>query len=45
MTQATAQIRWTIHALEVLPQSEGTRYEIIDGERQALVTGPAPTPE
>jgi Uma2 family endonuclease len=33
MTQpATAQIRWTIHDLEVLPQSEGTRYEIIDGE-------------
>lgn len=32
MTQATAQIRWTIHDLEVLPQSEGTRYEIIEGE-------------
>lgn len=32
MNQATAQIRWTIHDLELLPQNEGTRYEIIDGE-------------
>lgn len=32
MSQSTEQIRWTIHDLEVLPQSEGTRYEIIDGE-------------
>ncbi|NET33198.1 MAG: Uma2 family endonuclease [Cyanothece sp. SIO1E1] len=32
MSQAAAQVRWTIHDLEVLPQSEGTRYEIIDGE-------------
>jgi Uma2 family endonuclease len=32
MSQTTAQIRWTIHDLELLSQSEGTRYEIIDGE-------------
>ncbi|MFP4297733.1 MAG: Uma2 family endonuclease [Spirulinaceae cyanobacterium] len=32
MTQATQGIRWTIHDLEVLPQSEGTRSEIIAGE-------------
>jgi Uma2 family endonuclease len=27
-----AAIQWTIRDLEVLPQSEGTRYELIDGE-------------
>jgi hypothetical protein len=32
MSQATERIRWTIYDLEVLPQSEGTDYEIIDGE-------------
>lgn len=32
MSQATERIRWTIHDLDVLPPSEGTRYEIIDGE-------------
>jgi Uma2 family endonuclease len=25
-------VRWTVHDLEVLPQSEGTYYEVIDGE-------------
>ncbi|NJK62166.1 MAG: Uma2 family endonuclease [Synechococcaceae cyanobacterium SM2_3_1] len=33
MSQATpAKIRWTRRAVEALTQSEGTRYEIIDGE-------------
>ncbi|MEM9904154.1 MAG: Uma2 family endonuclease [Cyanobacteria bacterium P01_D01_bin.44] len=26
------RVRWTVHDLEVLPQSEGTYYELIDGE-------------
>ena len=25
-------VRWTIHDLELLPENEGTHYEIIDGE-------------
>jgi Uma2 family endonuclease len=29
---STEKIRWTVRDLEVLPQNEGTRYEIIDGE-------------
>ncbi|ACK71963.1 protein of unknown function DUF820 [Gloeothece citriformis PCC 7424] len=32
MNQALESVRWTVHDLEVLPQSEGVRYEIIDGE-------------
>jgi Uma2 family endonuclease len=32
MSQTTNSIRWTNRDLEVLPKSEGTRYEIIDGE-------------
>lgn len=32
MSPTANQLRWTIHDLEVLPQSEGTRYELIDGE-------------
>lgn len=32
MSQAAERVRWTVHDLEVLPQSEGTRYELIDGE-------------
>ena len=32
MSRTTEQIRWTIRDLDVLPQSEGTRYELIDGE-------------
>ncbi|MDF5711115.1 MAG: Uma2 family endonuclease [Nostoc sp. S4] len=30
--QAIDGIRWTIHDLEVLPENEWTRYEIINGE-------------
>jgi Uma2 family endonuclease len=32
MSQTAEGIRWTVRDLEVLPQSEGTRYELIDGE-------------
>lgn len=32
MNQTIESVRWTIHDLEVLPPSEGVRYEIIDGE-------------
>jgi len=32
MSQTIERVRWTIRDLEVLPQSEGTRYELIDGE-------------
>lgn len=32
MNQTLETVRWTVHDLEVLPQSEGVRYEIIDGE-------------
>jgi Uma2 family endonuclease len=32
MNQLSNPIRWTTDDLEVLPQSEGTRYELIDGE-------------
>jgi Uma2 family endonuclease len=32
MRLTTEQIRWSVRDLEVLPQSEGTRYELIDGE-------------
>lgn len=32
MSLTTEQIRWTVRDLEALPQSEGTRYELIDGE-------------
>lgn len=28
----TNEVRWTVHDLELLPENEGTRYEIIDGE-------------
>lgn len=28
----TEKIRWTIPDLELLPENEGTKYEIIDGE-------------
>ncbi|MGI2908088.1 Uma2 family endonuclease [Tolypothrix sp. VBCCA 56010] len=28
----TEKIRWTIQDLELLPENEGTKYEIIDGE-------------
>ena len=32
MSQTAELVRWTIRDLEVLPQSEGVRYELIDGE-------------
>ena len=32
MSQTIERVRWTIRDLEVLPQSEGIRYELIDGE-------------
>ena len=32
MSLSTAKVQWTIRDLEVLPQSEGTRYELIAGE-------------
>ena len=32
MSQTIERVRWTIRDLEVLPQSEGTRYELIDGD-------------
>ncbi|MBD2430394.1 MULTISPECIES: Uma2 family endonuclease [Fischerella] len=32
MKQAIEGVRWTIYDLEVLPENEWTRYEIIDGE-------------
>ncbi|MDZ8065082.1 MAG: Uma2 family endonuclease [Nostoc sp. DedQUE08] len=32
MNQAVEGVRWTIHDLEVLPENEWTRYEIINGE-------------
>ncbi|MEH1969744.1 MULTISPECIES: Uma2 family endonuclease [unclassified Nostoc] len=28
----TAGVHWTIHDVELLPENEGTRYEIVDGE-------------
>lgn len=28
----TEKVRWTIQDLELLPDNEGTKYEIIDGE-------------
>ncbi|MEM1255772.1 MAG: Uma2 family endonuclease [Cyanobacteria bacterium P01_H01_bin.21] len=32
MSQTAEQVRWTVRDLEVLPQSEGSRYELINGE-------------
>lgn len=32
MNQTTSGIRWTIRDVEALPENEGIRYEIIDGE-------------
>ena len=32
MSQTAECVRWTIRDLEVLPQSEGTRYELVNGE-------------
>jgi Uma2 family endonuclease len=32
VSQAIEGVRWTIYDLEVLPENEWTRYEIIDGE-------------
>ncbi|MCG8366801.1 MAG: Uma2 family endonuclease [Pseudanabaenales cyanobacterium] len=32
MSQTADRVRWTIRDLEVLPQSQGVRYELIDGE-------------
>ncbi len=32
MNQTIEQVRWTVYDLEVMPQNELTRYEIIDGE-------------
>lgn len=32
MSQAIDRVRWTVQDLEVLPENEWTRYEIIDGE-------------
>jgi len=32
MNQAIEGVRWTIYDLELLPENEWTRYEIIDGE-------------
>ena len=32
MSQTAERVQWTIRDLEALPYSEGTRYELIDGE-------------
>ncbi len=32
MSQTIEGVRWTVYDLEVLPENEGTHYEIIDGE-------------
>lgn len=32
MSQTVEGVQWTVYDLEVLPQNEWTRYEIIDGE-------------
>lgn len=32
MSQTAERVQWTVRDLEVLPQSEGTRYELINGE-------------
>lgn len=32
MNPITEGVRWTVRDLEVLPRSEGTRYELIEGE-------------
>ena len=32
MSQTAERVRWTVRDLEVLPQSKGIRYELIDGE-------------
>jgi Uma2 family endonuclease len=32
MTQTIERLRWTVKNLELLPQNEGTYYEVIDGE-------------
>ncbi|NJN21545.1 MAG: Uma2 family endonuclease [Leptolyngbya sp. RL_3_1] len=32
MSQTVEQVQWTVRDLEVLPQSEGVRYELINGE-------------
>ena len=32
MSQAVERVRWTIYDLELLPENELTRYEVIDGE-------------
>ncbi|MDV3350152.1 Uma2 family endonuclease [Leptothoe sp. LEGE 181152] len=32
MSQTAEQVRWTVQDLEVLPQSEGSHYELINGE-------------
>ena len=32
MSQTAERVRWTVRDLEVLPQSEGSRYELINGE-------------
>ena len=31
MSQTIKGVRWTIQDIEVLPENEGIRYEIIDG--------------
>ncbi|WP_242051297.1 hypothetical protein [Nostoc spongiaeforme] len=36
MSQAIEGVRWTIHDIEVLPENEWTRYEIINGELARL---------
>ncbi|MBF2034460.1 MAG: Uma2 family endonuclease [Leptolyngbyaceae cyanobacterium T60_A2020_046] len=32
MSQSTHNVRWTVQDIEALPDNEGIRYEIIDGE-------------
>ena len=32
MSQTAERVRWTIRDLEVMPQNEGARYELINGE-------------
>ena len=32
MSQTAERVRWTVRDLEVLSQSEGSRYELINGE-------------
>ena len=33
---ATQQVRWTTADIDLLPENEGTRYEIVDGDLYPL---------